>query len=374
MNSEHEGRPGAPDDGQSGHNTSEVTRQGVLGAAPGREALTGQGLDTAPGRGRRRRRRGGRRGKGETTVVPDAEFTSYYGRAVLNTPLWKPLNIGGYFFLGGLAGAGSVLAAAAEATRRPVTARGLKVSSTLAIAGSTAALIHDLGRPERFANMLRVLKLTSPMSVGSWLLAAYGPLAGAAAVSDLTGLLPRAGRAATAGAALLGPAVAAYTAVLASDTAVPAWHEGYREMPFVFTGSAAAAAGGMSLLVSPAHERGPGRGVAVIGVLVETTAVKAMESRLGMIAETYRTGTAGRYMRASQALSAAGAIAAALPARRSRTAAALSGAALLAASACTRLGVFHAGRQSATDPKYTVVPQRERLRQREKADGERTGA
>ena len=41
--------------------------------------------------------------------------------------------------------------------------------------------------------------------------------------------------------------------------------------------------------------------------------------------------------------------------------AAVSGAALLAGSVCTRFGVFEAGQASAKDPKYTVVPQRERL-------------
>jgi hypothetical protein len=30
-------------------------------------------------------------------------------------------------------------------------------------------------------------------------------------------------------------------------------------------------------------------------------------------------------------------------------------------SACTRFGVFEAGLESARDPKYVVVPQRERL-------------
>ena len=103
---------------------------------------------------------------------------------------------------------------------------------------SLAALVHDLGRPARFINMMRVFKVTSPMSVGTWLLSGYVPAAGVAAATALTGRLPRLGAAATAGAALLGPAVAAYTAALISDTAVPAWHDGYPEMPFVFTGSA----------------------------------------------------------------------------------------------------------------------------------------
>ncbi|WP_246531252.1 NrfD/PsrC family molybdoenzyme membrane anchor subunit [Streptomyces bathyalis] len=302
-------------------------------------------------------------------MVPEAEFTSYYGRPVLNQPAWQPLNIAGYFFLGGLAGAGSVLATGAELTGRPVMARALKTSSAVAVAGSAAALIHDLGRPGRFANMLRVFKPTSPMSVGSWLLSVYGPACGAAALCDLSGRLPRLGRAAGAGAALLGPAVAAYTAVLAADTAVPGWHEGYRELPFVFVGSAATAASGMALAMSPTAENGPARTAALAGTALENAAVKAMERRLGLVAEVYRTGTGGRWMRAAETLSAAGAAGAALLAGRSRVAAGASGLALLAASACTRLGVFHAGIESSKDPKYTVVPQRERLRRREQEGG-----
>ncbi|WP_165495174.1 NrfD/PsrC family molybdoenzyme membrane anchor subunit, partial [Actinomadura roseirufa] len=215
---------------------------GTGGAAPGGDARPGTGA--GPRRGGRGRRGRGRRG--ERAMVPEAEFTSYYGKPVLNPPTWKALDIAGYFFLGGLAGAGSVLAAGAHLTGRPATARAMKISSLAALGGSTAALVHDLGRPSRFHHMLRVVKPTSPMSMGSWLLLAYGPAAGAAAVLDVTGLLPRLGTAATAGAAALGPAVAAYTAVLAADTAVPAWHEGHRELPFVFTGSAAAAAAGMA--------------------------------------------------------------------------------------------------------------------------------
>ncbi|URN04806.1 polysulfide reductase NrfD [Actinomadura madurae] len=336
--------------------TSDVGGEGVRGARPDREAQVGAGPD------RRGRRRGGRRGRrGEKAMVPEAEFTSYYGRPVLKQPVWKAADVAAYFFLGGLAGAGSVLAAGAQLTGRPAAARALKISSLAAIAGSTAALIHDLGRPERFAHMLRVMKPTSPMSVGSWILAAYGPAAGAAAVLDVTGLLPRLGRAATAGAAALGPAVAAYTAVLVADTAVPAWHEVHRELPFVFVGSGTAAAAGMALLAAPVRETGPMRTAAVAGAALEVGAARLMERRAGLAAEPYTVGRAGRLMRAGEILSAAGAAGGALLGGRGRAAAALSGAALLTGSACTRFGVFHAGVQSARDPKYTVVPQRERL-------------
>jgi DMSO reductase anchor subunit len=225
--------------------------------------------------------------------------------------------------------------------------------------------VHDLGRPDRFANMLRVIKPTSPMSVGSWILSAYGPAAGAAALLALTGRLPRIGATATAGAALLGPAVASYTAVLAANTAVPAWHDAYRELPFVFVGSAAAAASGMALLAAPSRETGPARRLAVAAVVAEQVAAKGLERRLGMVAEPYAQGRGGRLMRAAQVLSAAGAVGAAVLGGRSRLAAGISGAALLAASACTRFGVFEAGLASARDPKYTVVPQRERLKRQE---------
>ena len=55
------------------------------------------------------------------------------------------------------------------------------------------------------------------------------------------------------------------------------------------------------------------------------------------------------------------AVAATLMAKRSRSAAFVAGATLLASSALTRYAIFEAGVASAEDPKFTVVPQRERL-------------
>jgi DMSO reductase anchor subunit len=335
---------------------SEVTREGQRGTRPDREALTGVNA------GRHRRRRGG-----EQPMVPPPEFTSYYGKPILNQPVWQSPDIPGYLFLGGLAGGSSLLAAGADLTGRPALSRVAKAGAFAAGATSVAALIHDLGRPARFLNMMRVFKVTSPMSVGSWLLAGYVPAAGAAALSALTGRLPRTGTAATAGAALLGPAVAAYTASLISDTAVPAWHDGYPEMPFVFTGSGAMAAGGLGLLAAPPSETAPARNLALLGAAMEIAAARRMERRIGMVAEPYSTGRGGAYVRAGQALAAvgvAGAVLGPVLGRRGRLAAALSGAALLAGSAATRWGIYHAGLASAADPKYTVIPQRRRLTDR----------
>lgn len=353
---------------------SDVTRRGIRGERPGREASPGalQGGSGARQDGAGRRRRGRR---GEELMVPRAEFDSYYGRPVIKAPAWQARDIAGYFFLGGLAGAGSALAGGAHLTGRRATATGLKVSSLVSVSLSAAALVHDLGRPERFVNMLRVIKLTSPMSVGSWLLSGYGPAAGAAALSAVTGRAPRTGATATAAAAALGPAVAAYTGVLAADTAVPAWHGAHRELPYLFTASATAAASGMALILAPTAQNGPARCAAALAAGAEQVLTRAIERRLGMVAETYRTGRAGTLMRCAGALTVAGAATSALFGGRSRRAAALGGLALLAGSACTRFGVFAAGMASADDPRYTVVPQRARLEAARRAqDGTPDGA
>jgi len=300
-------------------------------------------------------------------MVPDAEFASYYGRPVIKEPVWRVPDVPGYLFLGGLAGASSVLAAGAQLSGYRELAKVAKVSALGAISLSAVALIHDLGRPQRFANMLRVFKPSSPMSVGSWLLAGYGPVAGAAAVSEVTGMLPKAGLAATLGAGLLGPAIATYTAALICDTAVPAWHAGYREMPYVFAGSAAGAAGGLGLLATRPADAEPARKLAVLGGAVELIAKRQLISRLAGssgpgssgrgLAEPYEAGTTGAILRLAEILTAGG-LAGAVFGRRSRAVSAVAGASLVAASALTRFGIFEAGMASARDPKYTIVPQR----------------
>jgi hypothetical protein len=220
--------------------------------------------------------------------------------------------------------------------------------------------------------MLRVVKLTSPMSVGTWILSLHAPFAGLASAAELVGMLPtrwqrgpvrlllRLGRPAGLVGAVTAPPVAAYTAVLLSDTATPAWHSAYEELPFVFCGSAAAASGGWAMATAPVAEAGPARAFAVGGAAVELVMAHRMESSMGLSAELLHTGKAGTLMRASKVLTAAGA-AGALLGGRSRLLSVVSGTALMAGSLCTRLGVYEAGMASARDPKYTVVPQRERV-------------
>ena len=108
---------------------------------------------------------------------------------------------------------------------------------------------------------------------------------------------------------------------------------------------------------------------AMLGAAAELTVSRLLLRRLGpAAAEPYQKGRAGAMMRASEVLTAAGLAGAGLAstglAGKGRPAAALSGAALMVASALTRFGVFEAGRAGARDPKYTVGPQRQRLRER----------
>jgi formate-dependent nitrite reductase membrane component NrfD len=301
--------------------------------------------------------------------TPAPSDSSYYGMSIINPPVWEELDIAGYLFAGGLAGASSLLAAGAQATGRPAMARRSKLCASAAISASLVALIHDLGRPARFVNMLRVFKPTSPMSVGVWILGAYAPLNFASAASDLTGLAPRTGRLAGLGAGTLGAAVASYTAVLIADTAVPAWHEGHRELPFVFVASAASAGAGFALIAAPVSENAPARRMALLGAVAELVAEELLERRLGMVSETLHKGTAGKRLKAAKALALLGAAGAARASSGNRLGAVATGAALLAGSALTRFGLFAAGMESARDPKYTVEPQRRRRAQAEGASG-----
>ncbi|HEY6470689.1 MAG TPA: NrfD/PsrC family molybdoenzyme membrane anchor subunit [Candidatus Dormibacteraeota bacterium] len=304
-------------------------------------------------------------------MVPDATFTSYYGRPVVKASPWKN-DIPAYFFLGGLAAGSSLLAAGADITGRQELRRAMRICALVSVTAGTAALIHDLGKPSRFLNMLRVAKPTSPMSVGTWILTAFGPMVGIAASAEVAAVLPRplqalarpvtvAARPAGLLAAALAPGLASYTGVLLGDTATPAWHAAHRELPFVFAGSAAMAAGGLGMMGTSVAQAGPARRLAIGGVLLDVLAERRMEGSMGISAETLRVGRARLLMRTSRALAAGGLAGTIALGRRSRLVSLLSGGALVAASACTRFAIFEAGQTSARDPRYTVAPQRERI-------------
>jgi Polysulphide reductase, NrfD len=285
---------------------------------------------------------------------------SYYGRPIVKEPTWT-WEIPCYLFAGGLAGASAPLAVAAEVAGNDALARRAWLISTGAVAVSPALLIADLGRPERFLNMLRVFKPTSPMSMGTWILSTSGPAFAIGAARGVLGLFPRLGRAAAITSAVFGPALATYTAILLADTAVPIWHEARDHLPWVFAASATMSAGAAATLVTPARDAGPARRLAVGGALAGLVATQAMESHLGELGEPYRKGRAGGLLRLAKALTAGGAAVVAGAGTRRRGATLGGAAALVAGALCERWAIYKAGFASANDPKYTVEPQRRRL-------------
>jgi hypothetical protein len=329
-------------------------RSPAAGPGQARSEAKQAGLAAAAGDGRpgRTRVRG--------SMVPEAEFRSYYGRPIIKEPVWT-WEVPWYFFVGGMAGVSASLGLGARLAGNHRLAGNAWLVSGAGVAASVPLLVSDLGRPERFHHMLRVFKMTSPLSVGSWILAAIGPAAAGAAVSDRLGIFPRLGRVAEAVAGLLGPALATYTGVLVADTAVPVWHEAGRELPFVFAGSAAASAGAAATDLTPPGEAGPARRLVVAGALLELGSVAAMERRLGELGEPYHDGPAGRFARLAKACTAAGAGLVAAAGGRRRGLASAGAALVLAGSVCERWAVYKAGFQSARDPRYVVGPQRERI-------------
>ncbi|WP_114855201.1 NrfD/PsrC family molybdoenzyme membrane anchor subunit [Brachybacterium sp. YJGR34] len=344
------------------------------------------------------RRRGGRRrgrrtlgevgmgdGSREGAVVEDVEIApgddhgSYYGRPVVKAPPWEePIAI--YLFLGGLAGGSGLLAFGARCTGREVLRRSSRLTALGAAGLGTIALIEDLGRPERFANMMRVVKVSSPMSLGTYVLASFSTVSGVLAVlevDEMTGRRIPLGplrallRLLEGPSALVqvvtAPLLASYTGALLGNTVVPTWEAGRAHLPALFASSASLASGGAAMLTSPVAEAGPARALAVAGVAGEVASMHRMKHAMHPLeAEPLEIGRAGTLLRWSERLAIAGGVGALLGGRN-RVIAAASGAALLASSALTRFGVLYAGLESVKDPRRVVVPQKARLAARRAA-------
>jgi formate-dependent nitrite reductase membrane component NrfD len=295
--------------------------------------------------------------------------TSYHGQPILKEPVWT-WEIPTYFFFGGMAGSSVGLAYAMHLRGDAVAARRAWLTALAGLSISPALLISDLGRPARFLKMLRMFKVTSPMSVGTWAVSATAAATGLATLDALgvspPGLISRVAvdRAAVVArpvAALGGLSVATYTAALLVNTSIPAWHEARWTLPMVFASGAALSAGGACTALTPIAHAGAARRLALIGAVAELASTELMHRRLGIHAETYRSGSAARSGRLSRASIVAGAALLARGGARHRAAAAGAGALLCAGAMATRWSVFAAGRQSAADPRYVVEPQRARL-------------
>jgi formate-dependent nitrite reductase membrane component NrfD len=311
----------------------------------------------------------------ETTPATDTEVwarpapekgrsTTYYDRPVLKEPVWV-WAVPAYFHAGGAAGAAAVLGAAAQAGGRD-RLRGLIRSCRrlclTSIALGTGLLIYDLGRPERFLNMLRVFRPTSPMSVGSWVLAGSAPLAAIATMTaDSEGGVRKLGDAAGLGLGAFGLPLAGYTAVLVTNSAVPVWQETRRTLPLLFLASAASAASALLQLAGLTEEerRVVDRFAAVADVaeLAATVAVEREASRVERVARPLKEGLSGALWKTATACTIGTLALSALP-WRTRTARVTSALVGTAGSLALRFAVFHAGKASARDARATFEGQR----------------
>src|SRR6266571_3573395 len=210
-----------------------------------------------------------------TGYTPDLQSEqqepTYYDRPVLKAPLWR-WEIIWYFFFGGLAAGCYIIATIASffgSREDRAVVRAGYYRSLLAVIPCPFLLIKDLGRPERFLNMLRMFKVRSPMSMGTWALFGFGLVSGITATTQAArdGLLGRWWGARLLAAlpqrliALPGTAfglfLGGYTGVLLTATSVPMWSRS-KVLGAVFISSALSTSTALISLVlrltqAPAH-------------------------------------------------------------------------------------------------------------------------
>src|SRR3954471_11947345 len=264
--------------------------------------------------------------------------TTYYDVPLLKAPVWT-WEVPVYFFVGGAAGAAALIANVATWTG--TTGTLARDARWIAAAGgpiSAGLLTADLGRPERFINMMRVFKPQSAMSVGSWTLAAFS-------ASSTAAVLPvRAiATSGTVASGLLGCGMLTYTGVLIGATAIPVWHEHVRTLPIHFAASGMASAAALLTLIG--HDEPALNRIAIGAAAVECAIGAAIELDRSSASQPLRAGASGWVIRTGGVLSGpVPLIFRAAGTSRWRRVASVSA---LAGSLLTRIGWILAGRASA---------------------------
>jgi hypothetical protein len=273
--------------------------------------------------------------------------TTYYDVPLLKPPVWT-WEVPTYFFVGGAAGGAAVIGAIARITgTNGSLARDARWLAAAGAPISAALLTADLGRPERFINMLRVFKPQSPMSIGSWTLTAFSAASAAALLPrSAEAPLPIAAIATTAApmSALLGCGMLTYTGVLIGATAIPVWNERVKELPIHFAaGGMGSAAAALTLL---GHDDAALNRIAIGAAATETLMGAILEFTPTPASAPLREGLSGLMVRTGRVLS--GPVPLVMRtvsgSRRTRQ---IASVASLAGSLLTRLGWVLAGRASA---------------------------
>lgn len=289
---------------------------------------------------------------------------TYYDRPVLKAPVWSweiPL----YYYVGGAAGASLVIGAASQLDGSGELDRLVKRCHWAGIIGSSVAaylLISDLGRPERFLNMLRVFRPTSPMNMGAWILSGAAPTAITAGMFlPCSGWLRAVGEAFGLASGIFGLGLATYTGVLVSNTAVPVWQQSRRILPILFGASAMASAGSIfDMLLENPRERRVTYTFGTVGRIAELTSAIVMErnaAKIPAVARPLKSGFSGLLWKAATVLTGASLVISLLP-NRTRKKRVIAGVLGTAGSLALRYAVHQAGVASARDPRATFHQQR----------------
>jgi hypothetical protein len=285
--------------------------------------------------------------------------TGYYGIPMLKEPQWS-WEIPVYFFVGGAAGAAAVIAQFAQITG--AEAEVVRDARTVAAIGailSPALLVADLGVPSRFLNMLRVFKVQSPMSVGVYIVSAFGPPTVLARVANwLCGtrsstILKIVESSAGLFSALTGLGMATYTGVLIGASAIPVWNRNIDSLPIHFALSGLGA--GASAIQLMGHE--DNRSLNMLGMaasLGETLEGIKLEIQSKPVNEPLKKGISGIVTRLGGVLSGPLPLALRVAAvfsgdRRSKQLVRIASATTIAGSFFTRVGWIQAGHASARD-------------------------
>jgi formate-dependent nitrite reductase membrane component NrfD len=274
---------------------------------------------------------------------------------MMKAPVWTwevPL----YFWFGGMAAGASFVALACDVAGDHRSARTARKVALGALMPSPALLILDLGRPERFYNMLRIFKPRSPMSMGSWCLTTFGGLLAGAIGADLLGR-DRLARRLGAATAVTGGYLGSYTGVLLASTAVPVWARSrlFLGPIFVSTATLTGAAATRLVLVAtglPAgHPTREALGRVESGAMAaELILSEVNHHHLGRLATVLETGAGARWFQGAQWLARAG-LGLRLAARRGGRAWPEHAASVcfMAAALCFRFAWVRSGRPSAHD-------------------------
>ncbi len=213
----------------------------------------------------------------DVTGGPIPRRSGYYGQPIVKPPVWT-WEIPIYFFIGGFAGMAAVIAFAGLIFHEIDLARTAMWLATIGAVLSPILLTIDLGRPRLFLNMLRVFKYKSPMSVGAWIVFAFGAcvIPGVIAFElhahifggGIDQFLKIFAHLLVIGSAFWGVLLATYTGVLLGVTAIPAWflHRVLLPIHFGSAGLGSAAA----LLELLGHRVAPLSALGFLAAAIET--------------------------------------------------------------------------------------------------------